>query len=220
MIVPFKFVFRKTKPVYSPQSAKKMSTTREDGVPTYHAPDRAAWRTWLATHHAREVSVWLIIYKKASDTPSVYYDEAVDEALCFGWIDSKPNKRDAESYFQFFSRRNPKSNWSRVNKEKVARLQREGRMTEPGLAMVRQAQESGTWTALNDVDNLVVPDDLRQALDKNSAARDHFHAFPPSARRGILEWIFTAKRPETRQRRIEQTVAEATYNRRANAYRP
>ena len=189
---------------------------REDGVKTYYAPDRAAWRSWLTEHHATEASVWLIIYRKQSGTPSVYYDEAVDEALCFGWIDSKPNKRDNVSYFQFFSRRNPKSNWSRVNKEKVARLRQEGRMAPAGEAMVRLAQETGTWTALNDVDNLVVPDDLQAALERNPMALHYFMAFPPSARRGILEWIFNAKRLPTRQRRIAETVTKAAQNVRAN----
>lgn len=193
---------------------------REDGIPTYYASDRAAWRTWLSEHHATEKSVWLIIYRKQSSTSSVYYDEAVDEALCFGWIDSKPNKRDEESYFQFFSQRNPKSNWSRVNKEKVERLLQEGRMAPPGQEMIRIAQESGTWTALDDVDNLIVPTDLQEALNRNPNALRYFNAFPPSSRRGILEWIFNAKRTATRQKRIEDTVRKAAQNIRANQYRP
>lgn len=188
----------------------------KDGVPTFYAKNRSAWRAWLEKHHAHEQSVWLIIYKKLSDIPSVYYPEAVDEALCFGWIDSKPNKRDDESYYQFFSRRNPKSNWSRVNREKVKKLTAEGQMAPAGLKMVTFAQETGTWTALEDVDNLVVPDDLQQAFNKNPAAYEHWQKFPPSARRGILEWIFNAKKPETRQRRIEKTVRLAAQNIRAN----
>ena len=209
---------------------------REDGVKTYYAPDRAAWRAWLAEHHATEKSVWLIIYRKKSNTPSgvppngpsprwvppsgmppsVYYDEAVDEALCFGWIDSKPNKRDEQSYYQYFSPRNPKSNWSQINKEKVRRLTAENRMAPAGLAMVKLAKETSTWTALEDVDNLVVPPDLQEALDQNPTAYEYWQQFPPSTRRGILEWIFSAKRPETRHRRIEKTVQQAAQNIRAN----
>ena len=192
---------------------------REDGVSTYHAPSRADWRAWLEQHHQQEKSVWLIIYRKESATPSVYYDEAVDEALCFGWVDSKPNKRDEESYFQFFSRRNPKSNWSRVNKQKVAALIEAGRMAEPGYKMVRLAQESGTWTALDEVENGVVPEDLQAALDQYEHAAQHFAEFPRSVKRGILEWIFNAKRNETRQKRIDETARLAKQNIRANQYR-
>lgn len=192
----------------------------KDGVKTFHAHDRSAWRQWLAENHASEKSVWLIIYKKSSSTPSVYYDEAVDEALCFGWIDSKPNKRDEESFFQFFAKRNPKSKWSGVNKKKVEKLIAQGLMTEAGLKMIELAKASGTWDALNDVENVVIPNDLQQAFDKNATAKVHWEAFPRSTKRGILEWISNAKRPETRQKRIEETVTLAAQNIRANQYRP
>lgn len=186
---------------------------------TYHAKDQQAWRNWLSEHAGRESGVWLIIYKKESGVPSVYYPEAVDEALCYGWVDSKPNKRDGESYYQYFSPRNPKSNWSRVNKEKVARLVEEGRMAAAGLKMVELARESGTWNALDDVEDGVVPEDLAQALDGVPDARKYWEAFPPSSKRGILEWIFNAKRPETRQKRVEETARLAGDNLRANHYR-
>lgn len=192
---------------------------REDGVSTFHAKDRSTWRKWLEENHAQASSVWLTIYRKDSGISSVYYDEAVDEALCFGWVDSKPNKRDDESYYQFFSRRNPKSNWSRVNKNKIAKLIAENRMAPAGLAMVEVAQQSGSWTALDEVENLVVPPDLQKAFDENRPAFDHWKAFPPSARRGILEWIRNAKRPETRAKRIAQTVTMAAQGLRANQYR-
>lgn len=191
---------------------------QKDGVSTLYSKDRATWRAWLTQNHATEQSVWLIIYKKNSAIPSVYYDEAVNEALCFGWINSKPNKRDEESYFQFFSQRNPKSNWSRVNKQKIARLSEEGRLTTAGEEMVRVAKETGTWTALNDVENLVVPEDLQRVLGQNSTALRHFNAFPPSVRRGILKWLFNAKRPVTRQKRIEEIATKAAQNVRANQY--
>ncbi|MGB3850819.1 MAG: YdeI/OmpD-associated family protein [Tunicatimonas sp.] len=192
---------------------------RADGVSTFHAQDGTAWRQWLEENHAQAASLWLIIYRKGSDTPSVYYDEAVDEALCFGWIDSKPNKRDYESYYQFFSRRNPKSNWSRVNKNKVEKLMAEHRMAPAGLEMVEVAQQSGTWTALDDVENLVIPPDLQAAFEENKNASNHWNNFPPSSQRGILEWIFNAKRPATRQQRIDETVTMAAQGLRANHYR-
>lgn len=183
---------------------------------TFYAADRQAWRGWLQKHHGAEANVWLIIYRKQSGVPSVYYDEAVDEALCFGWIDSIANKRDEQSYFQYFAKRKPKSNWSKVNKQKVAKLTSEGLMVEAGLKMVALAQQTGTWTALNDVDERVIPDDLQSAFEKNKAALKNFKAFSNSAQRGILEWINTAKRPITRQQRIEETVKLAAQNIKAN----
>lgn len=192
---------------------------REDGIPAFHASSQEAWRNWLESNHRKEKGVWLIIYKKSSDTPSVYYDEAVDEALCFGWVDSKPNKRDAESYFQYFSQRNPKSNWSRVNKEKIARLEAAGKIHASGYEMIRIAKETGTWTALDEIENLLIPKDLEAEFEKYPEAKNNFDEFPRSVKRGILEWIFNAKRPETRQKRIAETAAKAAENIRANQYR-
>ena len=191
----------------------------KDGIRTYYAKDRKAWRKWLEKNHASEESVWLIIYKKESGTPSGYYPEAVGEAQCFGWIDSKPNKRDEVSYYQFFAKRNPKSAWSKVNKAKVEKLMTDGLMAPAGLADIELAKKSGTWTALDQVDNSIVPDDLQVALHKNKAAKSYFDAFPKSSKKIILEWIHNAKRAETRQKRIEETVAMAEKNLRANHYR-
>ena len=167
------------------------------------------WRDWLAANYDRERSIWLIIFKKASTRPSVTYPEAVEEGLCWGWIDSLPNKRDGESYYVLFSPRHQQSNWSRVNKEKVARLPREERMAEPGLEMVRLAQASGTWDALNEVEDLVVPDDLGAALDAAPGAWTGWEAYPDSSKRGTLEWLFNAKRAGTRGKRIQRIVAAA-----------
>jgi len=194
--------------------------TEKDGVPAFSARDREAWRQWLETHHDSAKSVWLIIYRKESGTPSVYYPEAVEEALCFGWIDSKINKRDGESFYQFFARRNPRSNWSRVNKQKVEVLLAAGRIAPAGLAAIEAAKKSGTWTALDEVENLTLPPDLEAALRANAIAMQHFEAFPRSAKRGILEWILNAKKSETRRKRSEETATLAAQNIRANQYRP
>jgi uncharacterized protein YdeI (YjbR/CyaY-like superfamily) len=191
----------------------------KDGISTFYAQNVQQWRDWLSVHSETEKSIWLIMYKKSSATPSIYYDEAVDQALCFGWIDSKPNKRDSESFYQFFAKRNPGSNWSRVNKEKIARLTAAGLMAAPGLEMVAQAKARGTWDALNDVENGVIPDDLRAALDQYAQAGANFEAFPRSVKRGILEWIFNAKRAETRQKRIDETARLANENIRANQFK-
>ncbi|WP_194777644.1 YdeI/OmpD-associated family protein [Pararhodonellum marinum] len=190
-----------------------------NGIQAFHAKTRMEWRKWLEENHQSEKSVWLIIYRKESEIQSVYYPEAVDEALCFGWIDSKPNKRDENSYYQFFAKRNPKSNWSKVNKQKVDKLIAQGLMESAGTKMIEIAKQNGTWTALDEVDNLTIPDDLQELFSKNKPAFENWENFARSSRRGILEWIMNAKKAETRRKRIEETVSLAEKNIKANHYR-
>jgi uncharacterized protein YdeI (YjbR/CyaY-like superfamily) len=182
----------------------------------FYAKDRTIWRTWLLKNHQKEKSVWLIIYHKTSSTPSVYYEEAVEEALCFGWIDSVPNKRDHESSYLFLSVRKPKSNWSKANRDRAEKMINQKLMMPAGQAMIDFAKKTGTWTALEGVQNLVIPEDLQIFFYKNKLAFKNFNAFPPSSRRGILEWILNAKRPETRLKRIKETVELAKKNIKAN----
>lgn len=191
----------------------------KDGIKTFYAKSQKEWRKWLEDNHQSEKSVWLIIYKKESKTPSVYYPEAVDEALCFGWIDSKPNKRDEHSYYQFFAKRNPKSNWSNVNKTKVAKLIKEGLMQKAGYDMIEVAKQNGTWTALDEVEKISIPSDLLALFLKNKLAYENWENFSRSSKRGILEWILNAKKEETRLKRIEETVSLAEKNIKANHYR-
>lgn len=191
----------------------------KDGQKTFYARSRKEWRKWLEKNHAREKSVWLIMYNQNSNTPSVKYAEAVEEALCFGWVDSKANKRDAESHYQYFAQRKPGSNWSESNRERVARLTKEGLMMPAGQAMVDLAKKAGTWLALVPIQNAEIPEDLQKRLNRNKKAFENFQAFPPSSKRIILEWILNAKRPETRKQRIEETVTLAAKNIRANHYR-
>ena len=188
------------------------------GVQTTCAPDQPAWRQWLADNHNTAKSVWLVIFRKNGPIPSITYDEAVDEALCFGWIDSSVAKRDSDSYYQFFARRNPKSNWSRVNKLKVETLTAQSRMAPAGIALVELAMKTGTWDALNDVENLTAPPDLQAAFTENPVAETNFNQFPRSAKRGILEWLLTTKQPATRQKRIAEIVSKAGQNERANSF--
>jgi uncharacterized protein YdeI (YjbR/CyaY-like superfamily) len=185
---------------------------------SFYADSKQSFRNWLIENHNKEENVWLIIYKKDSGTPSVTYDQAVDEALCFGWVDSSIKKRDDFSFLQYFARRNPKSNWSRVNKLKVERLIQEGLMSEAGLKMIAIAKKSGTWTALDDVENMVYPPDLQAEFNKNPLAQEYFNLFPRSVKRGILEWLLNAKQPETRAKRIHEIVSKAEKNERANQY--
>ncbi len=192
----------------------------KNGIQTFYAKDRKEWRSWLMTNHMNQKSVWLIIYRKNAQTKSVNYEEAVEEALCFGWIDSKPNKRDEESFYQFFAKRNPTSNWSKINKNRIKKMTEEGLMTPAGLEMVNKAKENGSWSALDEVEEIVIPADLKKLLTKNKMASVFFDAFPRSVKKGILEWILNAKKVETRNKRIEETVRLAEKNIRANQYVP
>ncbi len=189
-----------------------------NGVKTFYAESKTAWRNWLVENHQNESKLWLIIYKKDSGIPSITYDQAVDEALCFGWVDSSINKRDDESFYQYFAKRNPKSNWSRVNKLKVEKLISEGKMSEEGLKMIELAKLTGTWKALDDVENLISPPDLEESLNQNSLAKEYFDLFPRSVKRGILEWLMNAKQAETRLKRIIEIVSKAERNERANQF--
>jgi uncharacterized protein YdeI (YjbR/CyaY-like superfamily) len=182
--------------------------------------DRQEWRAWLSENHDKEKSIWIKIYKKQSQIPSVTYDEAVDEALCFAWVDSSIKGGNEAYYYQFFARRNPKSNWSRVNKAKVEKLLADGFMTEAGLKVINYAKENGYWTALDDIENLINPADLQLALDNNPTAKTYFEAFPRSVKRGILEWLLNARQEETRKKRITEIVTLAEQNIRANQYTP
>ncbi len=177
------------------------------------------WRDWLSKQHLTAKNIWLIIHRKNSGKISITYEEAVEQALCFGWIDSIPNKRDDESYYQFFAKRNPKSNWIKKIKDTIERLLIHNKVAPAGKTMIEEAKQSGTWTALDDVENLVVPEDLAEALKSYKDATEHFQNFPKSVKRGILEWILNAKRPETRQKRINETAEKAAQNIRVNQYR-
>lgn len=183
------------------------------------AKSRKEWRKWLEKNHQTESSVWLIIFHKRSEVKSVYYDEAVEEAICFGWIDSIANKRDSESKYQLFSRRKPGSKWSRLNRQRSAKMISQGMMTPAGQALIDRAMKEGTWEALEQVQSAVIPDDLRKLFNKNKTALKNFQAFPPSSKRIILEWILNARQPQTRERRIAQTVELAAKNIKANHYR-
>ena len=189
-------------------------------APQVHAETREAWRDWLAAHHETAAGAWLVSWKKATGRPAVGYDAAVEEALCVGWVDSTGRRLDDERSMLYFAPRKARSGWSRPNKERVARLSTAGLMRPAGLAVVAAAQADGSWSLLDDVENLVVPDDLRAALDAHEGAASHWEAFPRSAKRGILEWIVQAKRPATRANRVEETARLAAQNERANQWRP
>jgi uncharacterized protein YdeI (YjbR/CyaY-like superfamily) len=184
-----------------------------------HPQTRAEWRSWLEQHHTRQEGIWLISYKKGTGKPRFDYDEAVEEALCFGWIDSKPNKLDEERSLLWFAPRKPRTGWSKLNKERVERLIKQGQMMPAGLAKVTTAQQDGSWNVLDAIEALEIPPDLEQALAAYETARQNFDAFPKSVKRGILEWIAAAKKPETRAKRVTETAQLAAQNERANQWR-
>ena len=190
-----------------------------DGKPVIQPKTRAALRAWLAGHHATSAGVWLATYKKSTGLPRIEYAEIVEEALCYGWIDSKPNPLDDQRSLLWISPRKPKSGWSRINKQRIAELEAAGLMTDAGRAAVATAQANGAWEALDSVEALEVPSDLDQALQANADAARNFAAFPPSSKKIILTWIASAKRPETRAKRVAETVTLAARNIRANHYR-
>lgn len=184
-----------------------------------HPLTRDEWRAWLAENHTRAKGIWLVSYKKATGKSSFDYAEAVEEALCFGWIDSKGNKLDEERSMLWFAPRKAKTGWARSNKERIERLIAAGQMTAAGLSKIEAAKVDGSWTALDAVEALEIPPDLEEALAGYPNAAGYFEAFPRSVKRGILEWISNAKSAATRSKRIEETARLAAENQRANQWR-
>ena len=174
---------------------------------------QAEWRAWLESNGATSPGIWLAVGKKGNTRTTLTYEQAVEEALCFGWIDSTVKRVDEHRFKQLFTPRKRGSTWSRSNKIRVEKLIAEGRMTPAGLAPIEAAKADGSWSSLDDVENLVVPEDLVAALDTNGDAACGFGAMSASQRKMALFWISSAKRPETRARRIAKTVEAATEGR-------
>lgn len=180
---------------------------------------RAQWRAWLKANHGQQASIWAVTYKKAAGGKHVPYDDIVEEALCFGWVDSLPRKLDQARTMLLVSPRKARSAWSAANRARAERMIAAGKMAPAGFAKIEQAKADGKWDFLQDVEAGAVPADLAAAFEKLEPSRDRFEGFPPSVRRGILEWIKQAKRPETRAKRIEETARLAARNIRANQWR-
>ena len=176
---------------------------------------RDDWRTWLAENHATAQEMWLVFYKKHVGRPGLAYVEAVEEALCFGWIDGILKRIDDRKHTVRFSPRRKNGIWSEQNKRRVARLIEEGRMTPAGLAKVREAQANGQWAkAAEREDPTRVPPELTAALAENGQARDNFEKLAPSYRRQFIYWIGSAKREETRQKRVAEALRLLRANKR------
>ena len=186
---------------------------------TFSPKSRQEWRDWLQENHDKKQSIWLIYFKKESKQPSIIYSDAVDEALCFGWIDSKSKPIDSDSYMQFFCRRKPKSVWSKINKAKIARLTEEGLMTQAGFDCIEIAKQNGSWTILDDAEELIIPNDLEEAFQQKPMAKNYFLNLSRSDKRNILQWLVLAKRPETRQNRIDEIVTLAAQSQKPKQFR-
>jgi uncharacterized protein YdeI (YjbR/CyaY-like superfamily) len=176
-------------------------------VEIFYPANKQEWRQWLQENHDSKISVWVVFYKKSSEKPTISWSDAVDEALCFGWIDSKKISIDSEKSHQFFSKRKVKSTWSRINKEKIERLIASGLITQAGTESIEIAKQNGSWTILDSVEELTIPEDLETELDRYSEAKEFFQGLSKSVQKMMLYWVISAKRPETRQKRITE-IAE------------
>jgi len=179
-------------------------------IETYCPKSRADWRIWLEENHQSKHSVWLVYYKASTKIPSLSWSHAVDEALCFGWIDSTKKTIDEERYMQYFSRRKPKSMWSRINKEKVTKLIKNNLMTKAGFDSIETAKQNGSWTILDEVESLIIPEDLKEELANYKGSTEYFDSLSRSAKKILLHWVVFAKRSETRQKRIIEIAENAS----------
>ncbi len=170
----------------------------------FYTHNREEWRRWLEANHDTSSGVWLVCFKKNSSKRGVSYAEAVEEALCFGWIDSKANALDEESYIQLFSPRRPKSPWSKLNKLRVNKLVEQCLMTQEGIDVIEASKKDGSWYAYDMIEELRIPSDLERVLSANQVAITHFKSLSKSSKKQILWWIQSAKQEETRQKRIDQ----------------
>ena len=198
-----------------PATASDHPASWKFDFPVYHPADLAAWRAWLQANCRTARGVWVASWRKASGRDPVPYEDLVEEAICFGWIDSTVNVLDDERGLQLMTPRKPKSGWTRLNRQRVAALEGQGRMTEAGRRAVEVARANGSWTIYDAVEDLLEPDDLTSALDACPAARTAWDGFPPSARKQMLWWLVSSRRPDTRANRVAKIVSEAAEGRRA-----
>ncbi len=185
-----------------------------EDAPHVEAEDRATWRAWLEANHATATGAWLVSRRRGHGA-RVAYEDAVEEALCFGWIDGQASNIDERRSKQYFAPRKPTSGWAATNKARVERLIAEGRIAPAGLAAIERAKANGSWTLLDDVEQGIIPGDLASALAGHPPAAVNFESFPKSARQAMLAWIAQAKRPETRANRVAEIVTAAARNERA-----
>lgn len=187
-------------------------------TPTFCPASQQEWRKWLEENHQTEQSVWLVQHKKKANIPTISWGDAVDEALCFGWIDSIRKSIDGERFIQFFGKRKPKSAWSKINKAKVERLAAEGLMWQAGLDSIAIAKQNGSWGILDKVEELTIPKELAAAFRVNPGSRKYFLGLSKSVKKAMLQWIAFAKRPETKAKRIAEIAELAARQQRPKQF--
>jgi len=184
---------------------------------TLHVTNREDWRTWLKENHDKEKEVWLIFFKKHMGKPRILYDDAVEEALCFGWIDSIVKRIDDEKYAQKFTPRKDTSKWSELNKKRTEKMIQEGRMTGAGLAKIKAAKKSGKWeqsARAFSLEELVIPPELIRVLSANKKARENFNNLAPSYKKQYIGWLISAKREETKKARLKEVIERLEQNKK------
>jgi uncharacterized protein YdeI (YjbR/CyaY-like superfamily) len=201
------------KPIIESEKSKPLT------VDKFYAKDRQALRKWFEENHAISNGIWLIYDKNVSEKRMLTYDDIVEEAICFGWIDSVTHSLNEKQAMQYLSPRRPKSPWSKLNKDRVEKLVREKLMTKAGLNVIERSKKDGSWNIYDTIENLEVPEDLKNELESNRIAQKNFENFSNSNKKQILWYIASAKMPETRERRIKQIVSEAEKNNNPLEYR-
>ncbi|KUJ62979.1 hypothetical protein AR687_06185 [Flavobacteriaceae bacterium CRH] len=191
----------------------------QNEIETFCPTCQTDWREWLQENHNSKQSVWLVCYKKQANIPTITWSDAVDEALCFGWIDSIRKSIDNDKFIQFFGKRKPNSAWSKINKAKVKRLTDNGLMMPAGFESIKKAKENGSWIILDEVEELLIPEDLKKAFEAKPGSEAYFLSLSKSVRKSILQWIVFAKRPETRQNRINEIVELAAQKLKPKQFR-
>lgn len=181
--------------------------------------DKKDWRKWLELNHKKKDSVWLVLYKKKSQNFNLSWSDAVDQALCFGWIDSTKKTIDHERYMQYFSKRKPNSNWSKINKEKISKLIQNNLMTSAGFDSIERAKQNASWRILDEVEALVIPEDLKAEFANYKGSMEYFDSLSKSDKKILLYWIISAKRKETRQKRILEIAENAGRNMKPKQFR-
>jgi len=188
-------------------------------IEDYCPSDKKDWRKWLELNHYKKDAVWLIFYKKKSPNHNLNWGESVDEALCFGWIDSTKRTIDHEKYKQYFSKRKAKSNWSKINKDKVKTLIDQGLMEEEGYKSIEIAKENGSWIILDGVEALIIPEELKEEFGNHKGSKEFFSSLSKSVKKILLYWVVSAKRKETRQKRILEIAENASNNLKPKQFR-
>jgi uncharacterized protein YdeI (YjbR/CyaY-like superfamily) len=182
---------------------------KQDEAPKVHPTSRQQWREWLAANHDSDNGVWVVSWRSHTGKPTLAYVDLIEEALCFGWVDSTGKTLDEERGMLWFARRKPGSGWARTNKERIARLEAAGLIEETGRRVIERAKADGSWTLLDGVEDLKVPDDLKAAFDQHPGSFAQWERFPPSARKMALAWVVQAKRPETRAARVLEVARKS-----------